>query len=75
MDHNVVGERDPDLIRATGTGHGISFNGQYGLVWNCSKFGEIFDLNGNIIHRENCASAPDVGKLLIISIFGVKIWE
>ena len=69
VDHNVEGERDPDLIRATGTGHGISFNGQYGLVWNCAKYGEIYDLNGNIIFRENCASARDVGKYLSLNVF------
>ena len=61
VDHNVAGEQDPDLIRATGTGRGVAFNGQYGLVWNCSKFGEFFDRNGNIIFRENCATALDSG--------------
>ena len=61
VDFNQAGEKDPDLIRFNGTGHGISFNNRYGIVWNGSKYSEYFDVNGNPVHRQNCRSKREEG--------------
>ena len=50
------------MIRATGTGLGISFDMRYGVVWNVAKYGEYRDTNGNVVRRENCGQNPELGK-------------
>ena len=61
-DQNRPGDADPDLIAFTGAEFGLGFDGKMGIVMNRTKFGQYFDVNGNVVRRENCGDNSDYGS-------------
>ena len=60
---------DLSIMSSWGTGEGISYTGEWGIVTNRAKFGSFFsekDSKGNysIIGRQNVNAFPDHGTLL-----------
>ena len=69
IEKNLLGTVNPNMIAFSGVGPGISPQREMGVVRNTTSFGEYYDVNFNLIVRENCSTAVESRECILFMLF------